>query len=189
LPEPHGPLIATASGVAVFVSSISNANDETLSWNRWLVCLQIFTGPLFSVFVLWANMREELDSPGKTFVKMVLYTLLGSLVLLAVLLVALTCMALGYGLAYAASPVVTMMITQLLVFVTLMFSPINFPADRLPDWLATVHDFLPFAYMAQAIRESLAPPPEGISALPFVVLGVWCVLGLALAHWVMNRRG
>lgn len=70
------------------VPSISNANDETLSWNRWLVCLQIFTGPLFSVFVLWANMREDLDSPGMTLVKMILYTLLGSLVLLALLLVA-----------------------------------------------------------------------------------------------------
>jgi solute carrier family 24 (sodium/potassium/calcium exchanger), member 6 len=68
------------------VPSISNANDETLAWNRWLVCLQVFTGPLFSVFVLWANMLEELESPGKTLVQMILWTLLGSLVLLTLLL-------------------------------------------------------------------------------------------------------
>lgn len=68
--------------------SMSNANDETLSWNRWLVCLQIFTGPLFSMFVLWANMREDFENPGKTLLKMILYTLLGSSILLALLLVA-----------------------------------------------------------------------------------------------------
>lgn len=69
------------------IPSISNANDETQSWNRWLVCLQLFTGPLFSVFILWANLIEDLESPGKTLIKMVLYTLLGSLILLGVLLV------------------------------------------------------------------------------------------------------
>lgn len=67
-------------------ASISNGNDESLSWNRWLVCLQIFTGPLFSVFVLWANMREDLESPSRTLLKMTLYTLLGSSILLAALL-------------------------------------------------------------------------------------------------------
>lgn len=67
--------------------TISNANDESLSWNRWLVCLQIFTGPLFSVLVLWANIREDLESPGKSLAKMILYTLLGSSILLAILLV------------------------------------------------------------------------------------------------------
>lgn len=68
------------------VPSVSNANDETVPWNRWLVCLQLFTGPLFSVFILWANMYEDYESPGRTFVNMVLYTLLGSLILLAALL-------------------------------------------------------------------------------------------------------
>ncbi|CAH0049498.1 unnamed protein product [Clonostachys solani] len=66
--------------------SMSNANDECLSWNRWLVCVQIFTGPLFSVLILWLNFREDLDSPGRVAVKMVLFTLLGSSVLLALLL-------------------------------------------------------------------------------------------------------
>lgn len=69
------------------IPSTSNANDETQVWNRWLVCLQLFTGPLFSVFILWANMVEDFEHPGRTLTKMILYTLLGSLILLAVLLV------------------------------------------------------------------------------------------------------
>lgn len=68
------------------VPSLSNANDETTQWNRWLVCVQLFTGPLFAVLVLWANMAEEMQHPKKELVKMVLYTLVVSLVLLALLI-------------------------------------------------------------------------------------------------------
>lgn len=69
------------------IPSVSNANDETAGWNRWLVCLQLFTGPQFAVIILWTNMREDFDNPGRTLVKMVLYTLLASLILLGVLVV------------------------------------------------------------------------------------------------------
>lgn len=110
------------------------------------------------------------------------------LVLAAVLLVALTATAIGYAIAYAASPTVTGLIAQLIVFVALMFSPINFPADRLPDWLQTVHRALPFQYMAEAVRDTLATPPDGVSGLPFAVLGVWCVLGLTITLRIMTRR-
>lgn len=67
------------------IPSASNVNDET-GWNRWLVCLQLFTGPLFSVFILWANLAEDWEDPGKALTLMILGTLLGSLVLLAILL-------------------------------------------------------------------------------------------------------
>jgi len=55
-------------------------------WNRWLVALQLFTGPLFVVFILWVNMADDMAQPRKTLVKMVLYALLASLCLLAALL-------------------------------------------------------------------------------------------------------
>lgn len=66
--------------------SASHANDETAPWNRWLVCVQLFTGPLFAVVILWANLLEEWDRPRRQLLKMVLYALLGSLVLLVVLI-------------------------------------------------------------------------------------------------------
>lgn len=65
--------------------TMSLANDECAGWNRWLVALQLFTGPQFAILILWANMREDWDQPGRVLVKMVLYTLLASLVLLGVL--------------------------------------------------------------------------------------------------------
>ena len=66
--------------------SFSDADEEQQTWNRWLVCVQLFTGPLFAVFILWANLSEEMERPGATLLRMVLYTLLGSLVALGVLL-------------------------------------------------------------------------------------------------------
>lgn len=81
---PHSPINGKPDSE---IPSVSNANDETQNWNRWLVCLQLFTGPLFSIFILWANMVEDFERPGKTLAMMVLCTLLGSLVLLGVLLV------------------------------------------------------------------------------------------------------
>lgn len=111
------------------------------------------------------------------------------LVLPAVLLVALTCVAIGYTIAYLVPPMAAQMATNVVLFFALMFSPINFPAERLPAWLATFHEVLPLTYMAQAIRETVAVPEGGVSPLPFAVLSAWCLIGLLVCQWVMSRRG
>lgn len=59
------------------------SDDGTASWNRWLVAVQIFMGPLFTCFIIWA---KYMDQPLMTLFKMVLYSLIGSLILLAILL-------------------------------------------------------------------------------------------------------
>jgi ABC-2 type transport system permease protein len=51
-----------------------------------------------------------------------------------------------------------------------------------------VHRWLPFTYMAQAIRETVNVPPTGVSATPFLVLTAWSVAGLATTYWIMTRR-
>ncbi|KAM0256680.1 hypothetical protein ACHAQJ_004834 [Trichoderma viride] len=72
------------------VRSVSQASEEKLGWSRWLVCLQLFTGPLFAVIILWANMSEDWENPRGMLVRMVLWTLVGSLVLLGTLLLLTT---------------------------------------------------------------------------------------------------
>lgn len=64
----------------------SDDHADTGDWNRWLVCMQLFTGPLFAVFILWANMADDLIHPRKALLRMMLCSLVGSLILLAVLL-------------------------------------------------------------------------------------------------------
>ncbi|MEO3810553.1 ABC transporter permease [Sphaerisporangium sp. B11E5] len=110
------------------------------------------------------------------------------LLLPAILLVMLASTAVGFGLAYAFKPMVTLMVTQLLVFFILMFSPVNFPADRLPEWLQAVHRALPIEPMAEIIRTTLSVPAGGVSPTPFLLVGVWCVLGLVITYRVMARR-
>ncbi|MEU4641714.1 ABC transporter permease [Micromonospora sp. NPDC049460] len=107
------------------------------------------------------------------------------LVILAALLVALTATTLGYGLAHALPPAAVGLVTQLVVFVTLMFSPVNFPVDRLPGWLQAVHVVLPFQYMAQSVREALV---GGISGTPYLVMGAWCLVGLVVTYRLIVRR-
>jgi ABC-2 type transport system permease protein len=110
------------------------------------------------------------------------------LVILAVCLVAATSVAVGYAIGYAAKPAVTGVITQMVVYLAVLFAPVNFPADRLPGWLAEAHRWLPFTYMAQAVRDTLSVPPGGVPAAPFAILAAWSVAGLAVAYRVMTRR-
>jgi len=56
-------------------------------WNRWLVAVQIFTAPLFVVVVIWANSIER--NP-RFLIKLVLYSLLGSLLAFAILVLTTT---------------------------------------------------------------------------------------------------
>ncbi|EHN75124.1 ABC transporter permease [Streptomyces coelicoflavus] len=110
------------------------------------------------------------------------------LVLPAVLLTAFTAIGLGYGIGYGMAPPVARLMSQLVVFVALMFSPITFPASRLPDWFESVHTVLPFQYMAEAVRDTLATPADGVSGLPFAVLAAWTLGGFLLTHRVITRR-
>ncbi|KAK3383100.1 Sodium/calcium exchanger protein-domain-containing protein [Lasiosphaeria ovina] len=66
------------------------STEDSSDWNRWLVALQIFTGPLFVAVIGWANVAEDLEQPGKVLIKLMLYALLLSLCLFAALLLTTT---------------------------------------------------------------------------------------------------
>ncbi|KAJ6784779.1 hypothetical protein PWT90_10131 [Aphanocladium album] len=90
LVDPSGTTEVASSAVAnKALSNLPSGGYSAVdpgTWNRWLVCVQLFTGPLFAVFIVWANMADDWENPKKTLVKMVLYSLLTSLVLLAILI-------------------------------------------------------------------------------------------------------
>ncbi|KAH8731551.1 Sodium/calcium exchanger protein-domain-containing protein [Phaeosphaeriaceae sp. PMI808] len=60
---------------------------EPKLWNRWLVIVQMFTAPLFVIIIFWANLQPD-DS--RALMRHTLYALLGSLCMLAVILVTTT---------------------------------------------------------------------------------------------------
>jgi ABC-2 type transport system permease protein len=111
------------------------------------------------------------------------------LIIPASLLVAVTSAAVGYAMASLLPPMIAMLVTQVLVFGVLIFSPINFPASRLPGWLQEIHALLPVQAMGEVIRGSLASSTFPITSGSFLLLGVWCVASLGLSYRVLTRRG
>ncbi|KAI1828448.1 hypothetical protein F4861DRAFT_1219 [Xylaria intraflava] len=90
-------------------STIQEAEEQ--GWNRWLLVVQIFTGPLFFVSVIWANLASDLERPIRDLVRALLMSLVVSLSLLAVLLATtspdrrpkyhVVCCFLGFAIAIA----------------------------------------------------------------------------------------
>jgi ABC-2 type transport system permease protein len=107
----------------------------------------------------------------------------------AVLLTLVTAASIGMALAHAIpDPMVTGLVTQILVFFILLFAPINFPPERLPDWLASIHRYLPFQHSANVVRAGLT---EGLATAvgeSFAILGGWALLSWAVTAWVVGRR-
>lgn len=98
-----------------------------------------------------------------------------------------TAIFIGYAIAYWCSQSVTGMVTQVIMIGGLLFSPITFPSERLPDWAATIHEFLPFAPMASLIRESAfqsAPIWQG----ELIVVLSWGLLAYVLSYLALRRR-
>ena len=138
----------------------------------WLAV--VLPGVVFAVII--ASIRFGLDLE------------ISPLVVPAVVLVALTATSVGYALASLLPPMVANMASQVLVVFILMFSPLNFPADRLPDWLAAIHSVLPIQAMGEVMRGTLASNSFPITFGSFALLGAWCVASFAATSVVMTRR-
>jgi ABC-2 type transport system permease protein len=107
----------------------------------------------------------------------------------AVLLSALMAISVGFGMALAIqNPIIVNLITNMLVFVVLLFSPIVYPLSHLPTWLADVAQVLPFYAMAQVVRAALTTGIVTDLAHWYGVLIAWTAIGWGLTAWVVGRR-
>jgi ABC-type polysaccharide/polyol phosphate export permease len=100
-----------------------------------------------------------------------------------------TATMLGYAIAHTIKqPVLINLITQVTIFAMTGFSPVNFPKEQLPAWLATLNEGLPLLHMAAVMRAGLT---EGIVtdlAHSYLVLGIWAAAATVLTGWVLRRR-
>ncbi|WP_217587553.1 ABC transporter permease [Lentibacillus saliphilus] len=106
----------------------------------------------------------------------------------AILLIALTSIGVGYGFSYLLSPVASLAISQVVVFGALMFSPVNFPMERLPEWLQMLHEVLPIYSMSEIMRAALASSTFDVGLGHYVKLMIWCILGYGGAVFILNRK-
>ena len=108
----------------------------------------------------------------------------------AVLLTLFTGTMIGYAMAHAlGNPMLIAALTQLLIFIILGFSPINFPAEQLPDWLAALHRWLPLAPMADTVRAGLTVGVVEDVTRSYLVLGAWAAASVGVTAAVLGRRG
>lgn len=70
------------------LNKLDDDMSKPMEWNRWLICLQLFTAPLFTIMIVWANLDDDHDVP--SFIRAILCSLLLSLVCLLILLATTT---------------------------------------------------------------------------------------------------
>ena len=152
--------------------------------------------PRTTAAAAWVTVSAAMALPGMAValgVGMWRYDLpisISPLIVPAVLLVLVTGTMIGYALAHTiGNPIVMQLITQVTVFVVLGFSPINFPRDQLPGWLAAANDWLPSHHMAVVVRGALTEGIVGPTGRSYLILGVWCAGATALTAAVLSRRG
>jgi ABC-2 type transport system permease protein len=107
----------------------------------------------------------------------------------AIILDTVMASSVGYAMVHAITkPVITNVITNTLLLVALLFSPIVFPPDHYPTWLVRIHEFLPIYPMAVVVRAALIPGLVTHLASAYAVVGAWTALGWASAAWIIGRR-
>lgn len=106
----------------------------------------------------------------------------------ATLLVTVTATAVGYAIAVTLPPMLAQLVTQVLVFFVLLFSPITFPIEQLPAWFQTVHDVLPVRPGADLVRAGLASDVFAARWADLAVLMAWCAAGLGISVRALVRR-
>lgn len=113
---------------------------------------------------------------------------LSPLIIPTIVLISLCGTFIGYALAFAVpKPMMVQVLTQILVFVIMLFSPVMFPADRLPGWLQAIHRVFPIQYMADLTRGTLTGLDVNLG-LAFAVVGVWFIAALVITYLTVSRR-
>lgn len=106
------------------------------------------------------------------------------------LLASLMATSVGYGTAMAIpEPRVTTLVTNIIIFVVLLFSPIVIPIERFPEWLAALQRVLPFYHMANLIRSGLSNGLATDVGASLAILLAWTVAGWILVIRIVARRG
>ena len=107
----------------------------------------------------------------------------------AVLITIFTATMLGYAVAHAISkPMVTIILSQVFIFLAFGFAPINFPPDQMPHWLAEANRWLPFLPMANVVRSGLTHGLATHVAQSYCVLTAWAAGSSGLAFLALGRR-
>jgi ABC-2 type transport system permease protein len=108
--------------------------------------------------------------------------------ILIILIAQTTMICIGFAIAYSLPPNAMALATQLIMIGGLLFSPITYPIDRLPEWTTYIYQFLPFVPTTDLLRSSLFN--FGTFALiDLFVTILWAIVGFTISLIALSRRG
>lgn len=145
-----------------------------------LVDLTVWTAialPGLAIGVLVAQLRYDLD-----------LSINWPLLIVSALLVTVMATAVGYAIAVSIKPMIAQLLSQVLVFFVMLFSPITFPASQLPEWFQSVHQFLPVQAGADMLRAGLASDTYTATGRDALVLALWCAVAVVITLRALMRR-
>ncbi len=170
-------LIATEKEEGTYDFSWSLPMPRSAAVVAWLVLCAIVSIPSMVVALVVAGWRLDIDY-------VVSWTIVP-----AVVLVLVCGTMIGYAIAHAISrPSLTLLLTQILAFGVLGFTPITFPIENLPPWLATVQEVLPFYHMGVIIRGGLTVGLVEDLWVSCLVVLAWALAAMAVTWLVLGRR-
>src|SRR5690625_1345974 len=173
---PQGVAKARADGTFAYLRTLPIARPLLLvaDLSVWL----LLALPSVAVAVLVAWLRYDLT-----------FSFDWPLLIAASLLVTITSTAVGYAIAVSLPPLLAQLLTQVLVFFVMLFSPVTYPASQLPAWFQTVHDVLPVRPAADLLRAGLAGDVYSLRWVDLAVVVAWCLVGLAISLRALMKRG
>ncbi|GHP13612.1 ABC transporter [Lentilactobacillus fungorum] len=107
--------------------------------------------------------------------------------ILVIIISLATMILIGFSLAYWLPTNIMSLITQVIMIGGLLFSPITYPASRIPDLLYALYQFLPFVPTSDLIRATLFKSSQFSWADMFVVLS-WGLIGYGLSLSALSRK-
>ena len=107
----------------------------------------------------------------------------------AILLASITATTVGYAMGIAGEPRIINLLSNMVIFFVLLFSPIVYRLEQLPGWYQGVQQALPFYPMAVVIRNGLSEGLVDGTEAAYAVLAAWAVVALAVTAVLVGRRG
>lgn len=142
-----------------------------------LVVWMVIALPGIPVTMLVAHLRYGID-----------YSVNWPLLVGVAVLSTVMAVSVGYAIAVLLPPMLSQLVSQVMVFFVMLFSPITFLKEQLPGWFQAVHDVLPFRPSADLLRSALLSDRFEASGQDLVVLVLWCVLGVVISVHALVRR-
>lgn len=170
-------LVASEKEAGTYDFTWSLPVPRSASVVAWLILSAIVSIPALLAALLVAALRFDLGlsvSPA---------------VVPAVVLVLVCGTMIGYAIAQAIErPTITQLLSQVLAFGVLGFTPITFPLENLPPWLASVHQVLPFYHMGVVVRAGLTDGLVSGVSRSYLILFAWTLIAALVTGLVLGRR-